>query len=652
MYLKKIIWSLWLLIAGSIAFSTNAKDYEQDYWALKNSNCVERKCADSLFRIVYVLANEAPDRADSLSVNFSEYAALQTQDAYWNAKAALLAAYLNYYFRYNIPTAFQNVMLAIRFFEKEQPGKDLCFAYQILASIYSDSRNYKLADETESKALKIAKALDNPVLIGNSYNAMGINYNFEKKYDKAKQVFLDMAKLLEHSSDKLSYARALLNIGTAYRNLKQFDSAFYYNEKGRALALQLNDRQQLAYADNDKGSFYVFQKQYAQALPFLENAQKIREEQEDSNELFWTYIFLGDSYVGMKRIPQGQQFYHKAIQLAAANGRQQQQYEAYLRLSEMYAQHKKYDSAYFYNNKYAQLKDSVTQSRKDIATDIFIASYELGEKEQNILQLNEAMKASKSEIQKQRFWLAFAILMAVVLLVIILQARKLKKQQFGQLKLEQSLAEESSKRLAEESLRKEQERIARDLHDNVGSQLSYIIYSLDGINDYDATKRIAITESIAQSVRGVIGNLRETIWLISENGTHLQDFSDRLKVFARAMFKLSTTKVNFEENIEMDTELNALQSLNLYRICQEILTNAFKHSEAANVYIQINFKDNVLQINIADDGKGFNVESRQGQGYGLSNIGKRASESGIEVAQTSISESGTKYLLTMNVKPQ
>lgn len=649
MYFRKIAGFLLLLTGTGCTACAQENKYVQSFRQLTEQSCTDRTCADSLFRLLYILSYEKEAITDSLSRRFTAYAAQFKQQPYLMAKASLMGAYTNCYIRNDLPAAFKDATAAIRFFEKEPAGKDLCFAYQLLSYVYQNTNNFKLAHETNLKALKIARQLDIPVLIANSYNDLGIDYNQENKYDKAKLVFLNTVALLEPSGDTATLAQAYLNVATACRNLEEYDSAFYYNEKGLKLAEQINHRSYIAYAYNDIGSFYVFRKQYALAVPYLKKAKAIREALNEPNELFWTYIFMGDSYTGMHQHSLGKQFYHKAIQLAASKENTPQLYEACLRLSAMYAGMHQFDSAYFYNNRYSLLKDSVMQAKKDLAADIFIASYELGEKEQQIQLLDEEMKNSRMKLQQQRLLLIFSLFIALVLLAVILLARKLKKQQFGRLLLEKQLAEESAKRVAEENLRKEKERIAGDLHDNVGSQLSFIIHSLDGINQDNAEKRAVITQNITRSVRSVIRNLRETIWLISDSNTRLQDFSDKLKVFVRDLFRLSDIKIDFTENIQEDTELNSLLSLNLYRICQEILTNAFKHSQAQNVRINLSFDKHTLSIKITDDGIGCRLANTHPEGYGLRNIHKRAQESDITVACTSAIEGGTEYVVFITV---
>ncbi|HEY0299139.1 MAG TPA: ATP-binding protein, partial [Arachidicoccus sp.] len=205
------------------------------------------------------------------------------------------------------------------------------------------------------------------------------------------------------------------------------------------------------------------------------------------------------------------------------------------------------------------------------------------------------------------------------------------------------LRKKESELKAVQQLQKEKERIARDLHDNVGGQLSYIIYSLDGINEENKERRTEITDSINQSVRSVIGNLRETIWAISDANIKLQDFSDRLKVYARNLFKHTNAVVKYNEEINTERELNALLGLNLYRICQEILTNAFKHSHADEITIDLKTDGDKFIIKITDNGVGFDMSQKKEECYGLQNARKRSGEFGITLSLHSEIKRGTQY---------
>ncbi len=188
-------------------------------------------------------------------------------------------------------------------------------------------------------------------------------------------------------------------------------------------------------------------------------------------------------------------------------------------------------SARTYMLQWFEFKDSVLQAEKSANVAKYEVLYETEKKEQENKLLQQ-----ENELNR----LILLIIGVVVLLLIVLglwlfNRNNLKKKQHELLMLQK--------------LQNDKERIARDLHDNVGGQLSFIIHSLDGINDEEKEKRIDLTESINQSVRSVINSLRETIWAISDANINVQDFSDKLKLFARTLFKHSNTEIYINESI-------------------------------------------------------------------------------------------------------
>ncbi len=199
-----------------------------------------------------------------------------------------------------------------------------------------------------------------------------------------------------------------------------------------------------------------------------------------------------------------------------------------------------------------------------------------------------------------------------------------------------------------QAIQKEKERISRDLHDNVGGQLSYILYSLDGINDEDSKKRTELTHEINGAVKNVVSNLRETIWAINDAEITVTDFADKLKVYTRMLFKNTPTKIIFNEQLQGNATLNSSIGLNLYRICQEVLTNAFKHAKASQLVVSITTVNNATTINISDNGVGFdNIAHNNNNSYGLTNMHARANDVNIKLNLKTEIDNGTTYTLVV-----
>ncbi len=191
----------------------------------------------------------------------------------------------------------------------------------------------------------------------------------------------------------------------------------------------------------------------------------------------------------------------------------------------------------------------------------------------------------------------------------------------------------------QQRIQQERERISRDLHDSVGGQLSYVLFSLEGMRNNPAAEK---RENITTAVRNVIGDLRQTIWAINDDKLSLHDLSDKIKVYTKNLFNNSEVKIVFEESIEENISLSSATILNLFRTCQEIINNAFKHSKCTLLSVKIIYHTSV-KIEITDNGIGFG-DTEPKEGYGLKNINTRIKEINGNLTVSS-NNSGTSYTL-------
>lgn len=534
---------------------------------------------------------------------------------------------------------------AINLLDSVKQIKKVCVAYQALAHLYNRTSNFKLASDAAYKALWLAETTKDPALLFDAYNFLGISLIREKKFDEAKRLYRKAISIAKGSHNLSQQSRVYTNMGIAYRNLQQWDSALYYHRESYAIASDLNNKYDIAFALNDIGVIYLRIDDYNKALEYLFESVKIREEMGEKWELGFTYNFIGECYANLGNLKDAERYIRKAIAVSYLSKNVRQRYESYDYISAMKSMHGQYDSAFYFLQKHNTLKDSFQRARNNFMTEALIASYQAKEKEKEIALLNEVSSNQSLQIQRQRLYLIVAIVVLLFLTTLVVFIFRSRKQAASKLRLESQLKEESIKRLASESMQKEKARISRDLHDNVGGQLSYVLYSLDGFDDDDKMKRAELSKNINESIRTVVGNLRETIWVLNDESISIQDLSDRLKVYAKAMFKNTSVRLTFNEDISRNSLLRSSVGLNLFRICQEIINNAFKHSCAGNVNVDISSIDDSLSIVISDDGKGFVVGEGSKNSFGLSNIKARSHEAGISIELLSQPGCGTTVKL-------
>ncbi len=204
----------------------------------------------------------------------------------------------------------------------------------------------------------------------------------------------------------------------------------------------------------------------------------------------------------------------------------------------------------------------------------------------------------------------------------------------------------------ENKLRRERERISRDLHDHVGAQLANIITGLSLVDKYNQKNDQQNANRLVSSLQGdaqtTITQLRDTIWALNQKELDVGVFMSHLKNY----FKSQTT---FTELLEMNynlagdakARLSSTQALNIFRITQEAAQNTLKYADAKSLSISMSVVNNELTLVIKDDGT-FKGDSKGFEGgYGLGNMKKRAEELGgcIEV----VTKNGTEVRVNIRL---
>jgi signal transduction histidine kinase/ligand-binding sensor domain-containing protein len=203
-------------------------------------------------------------------------------------------------------------------------------------------------------------------------------------------------------------------------------------------------------------------------------------------------------------------------------------------------------------------------------------------------------------------------------------------------------------------LEEERLRISRDLHDNVGAQLSYLITNVewmlqhpDRLTEQDEQQRL---QAMSEAGRNAILTLRQTIWAISHNSLNIDDFADRFKQFALKMLEFDKgVQIHFTENIIMGKVLAPAVALNLFRVCQEAFNNCLKHAQCKAIHIHFESDDQTtFCFKISDDGIGFDWDQAKKKGhYGLVNMEARAKETDAELRVVSTIGVGTELTILL-----
>jgi signal transduction histidine kinase/ligand-binding sensor domain-containing protein len=203
----------------------------------------------------------------------------------------------------------------------------------------------------------------------------------------------------------------------------------------------------------------------------------------------------------------------------------------------------------------------------------------------------------------------------------------------------------------QQKIQLERERISRDLHDNVGTQLSlisnnieWVAHPLKVISEHEKAEKLQFAND---SVRDIITTLRETIWALNKQQISLEEFSDKLKAFVQKQLSIyPQIELNYTEEIGQVIILGPSEALDLFRICQEAITNALKYAKAAVIDLKIQSKDGKYKIAVSDNGEGFDLNKvNSSVQNGLENMRYRARDIGCLIEINTLIDKGTSIVI-------
>jgi signal transduction histidine kinase len=193
----------------------------------------------------------------------------------------------------------------------------------------------------------------------------------------------------------------------------------------------------------------------------------------------------------------------------------------------------------------------------------------------------------------------------------------------------------------------ERHRIAGELHDRVGQNLSAININLDialGQLPKDCVEvRVRLADSLAlvegtlQTIENLMAELRPPLLgeygLGAALGWHARDFSQRTGI-----------EVAVEDAGELGRALRPDAAIALFRIAQEALNNVAKHAAAKHATVSLEKEDGAIVLRISDDGRGFSVPERLAHStrWGMTTMQERAAALGGRLSVDSAPGRGTK----------
>ncbi len=199
---------------------------------------------------------------------------------------------------------------------------------------------------------------------------------------------------------------------------------------------------------------------------------------------------------------------------------------------------------------------------------------------------------------------------------------------------------------AEES---EKKKIARELHDGIGQNMVLLNLLFQNINVSEQQKEQHV--EVGKIIQNCIKEIKEIAYNLLppelERGflNAINRFANRINATGRIEFFIEIEKNVSEEDI------SHIDKFNLYRIVQEIINNAIKHSRAEHIYFRLKKENKQIKIEIEDDGIGFD-ETKIKEGLGIQNVKHRMKIAKLNGEFNSVLDKGTKIKLLLELTNQ
>ncbi len=495
--------------------------------------------------------------------------------------------------------------------------------------------NYDGAINHIQHAITLAEKMKDTGLISLHLSDKSIIYHDFEDFEQGVKYGKKAYQVMDKANHKIYKYLIFANNATAinFDDWNKPDSALYYHFKNIKLLKHVKDTLPFTFIFNNIGNTLLKQKKYTEAKKYLSKALSLNLRRERDYNLASNYTNLATIAYQLNNYSQAEIYFHKANFHAKKSHSIEKIRDVLQQEAWYYKKRGDFKTALQKQEAFYKLRDSVFNDERAKKVAELETQYQTEKKERKI-QEQRAVLAEKELQIKQKNLLVYGSLGLALILgmlgYLLYNQQKIKNQQ---LKKENELKTALAKIETQNKLQEQRLRISRDLHDNIGAQLTFVISSIDNLNYGQKKKDKTVStklEQISDFTRQTINELRDTIWAMNKDKITCEDLYSRISNFIeKAGQSHQTINFNFTicKTIAPQTQFSSIAGINIYRIIQEAVNNSLKHAKASVIQVKIEQEKENFILTILDNGKGFDVLSTQ-QGNGLNNLKKRADNIG------------------------
>ncbi|NOQ71556.1 MAG: tetratricopeptide repeat protein [Crocinitomix sp.] len=474
------------------------------------------------------------------------------------------------------------------------------------------------------KSLTIKKQDGNPNYLKGLYSGLGnVHFNLEN-YDSALFYHTQALQIYIDQNDTEGVATAYTNLGNIEYNNDRLERAIFYYRLSRAKYLELGAFGRTISPVIDLGVCKYELGQYDSALYLFQEAERIVEQTGNFENL--DYIILSKA-------------------------------EVYVKLN--YS-----DSAVSMFDEYISYRDSVYSIEKQVAIIDATAEYEAKYQTQEAQQKGQFERTEKEKFQAEdankrlTIYLLLSAFGIIAIALFFWRRNTKQKSKLNSLEVDVKnqeintlLKTQEAKSYAAllEGQNAERERIAQDLHDQLGGTLAAVKVHF-GLMDQKIDEIKSENRDLFDKVNGMLSEAVQDVRRISHDLASGRISKLGLKGALEDLATILNTAKKMEVDFFMDDslpEFDKKKEQEIYTIIQEIISNTLKHANAQTVELQLNRNDKMLNILYEDNGIGFVLDNARLNGLGLTGINNRVEKLGGTVNYDSVIGRGTIIIINI-----
>jgi len=595
--------------------------------------------------------------------------------------------------------------------KSEELGDNVTDQYNLLGQIYDLQGNYPEALKYFQAALIASDETGNYQMTNGMYLAIASIHGKQSNFNEALKNYRLQLEICEKKGDKTAIAATYRYIGQAYmswaRRINRKDSMVYRDQlyskalENYQVSLKISEeagnKQGMSLAYAFIANAYHEQKDLPAALKNYLDAIEIDNEFIHNDFAYGYYMDISEIYTELKKFSEARQFLNNALSVFKKSGDKRKIANCYDHLTSVDIASGNWEGAYQNYKMFILYRDSIDnkvntekiirlqmqnefEKREDsllfqqLLTDeklkqqiltvenqeqaLLLKEKELalisGERniQQLLLEKNHAdLATQKAVTERKQSELEVLDKQREIQTIELKKQRQLKTYLWIGLVLLSILSilaywnYRNRQQVKVQSLRN---KIAIDLHDDIGSTLSSIsIFSQ--MAQKQSKETIPLLETIGENSRKMLDAMADIVWTINPENDQFEKIVLRMRNFAYEL--LGAKNIDFEFNADEEvTKMKLAMNVrkNLYLIFKEATNNLVKYSGAKKATFNIKVEKNNLTMLISDNGQGFDQQQITG-GNGLKNMRTRAEEIKGELMIHSVPENGTTIELKIAV---